>query len=404
MTPGLHYRVLVDAAPAWISAIRKRHGEDGQRLVLASIEACLDRMGIARAVAIEDPTAPGHFTAIGERSSGALKPSEGNVRILKFEEVESPPPGYEEPIPPALDGGLQPEELRTLRQALIAEENPRHLRGFAHTMTPALPIAASLLHAKANLLDGQTVRAKASHMQIAQAAAQAHETRDRVGIHRAADALVDASAGLGRDVEGMWRDLAARGWSYVVHDPARPKTPGAALRKQIADYQASRGLSDELVRDHARLAVCLAVAGDLKLDEMPSVLSAAASDIVRTVGPNVRLIDAARLREMIPPAARDGYVSPSALELALASMKPRWSKIESPREANRLWRELSNANPTETNAIRARIELERAKKTIERERWIQWYRRLRTAYPSPRIPGSSGATIVRSMKPSRLSP
>ena len=58
-----------------------------------------------------------------------------------------PAPGAE------LDGVLSPAELFAVRRALVTEANPNHLVGFASSLTPGAPVAASLLFARSALLE-----------------------------------------------------------------------------------------------------------------------------------------------------------------------------------------------------------------------------------------------------------
>ena len=51
------------------------------------------------------------------------------------------------------DPGMTPPELTALRQALRTEYNPNHLFGFASAMAPDHCVSASLLHARATVLE-----------------------------------------------------------------------------------------------------------------------------------------------------------------------------------------------------------------------------------------------------------
>lgn len=52
-----------------------------------------------------------------------------------------------------LDPGLNPHELAAIRRALLSENNPSHLIGFASCLSPYFPVAASLLYARSQLLE-----------------------------------------------------------------------------------------------------------------------------------------------------------------------------------------------------------------------------------------------------------
>jgi len=60
------------------------------------------------------------------------------------------PQTFAVPVPvPVLDAGLSPSEVEAVTYALSREGQPENLLGFASTMEPAFPLAASLLRARA---------------------------------------------------------------------------------------------------------------------------------------------------------------------------------------------------------------------------------------------------------------
>jgi hypothetical protein len=100
-------------------------------------------------LAAEDPSAPGSYTLIAEYGGG----NGSNVlTLLRAEEVEGPESAYVTPWSgPVLDDGLLFEEGEAILQALRESRDPKHLSGFASTLTPDFPIAASLLRARGEL-------------------------------------------------------------------------------------------------------------------------------------------------------------------------------------------------------------------------------------------------------------
>lgn len=90
-----------------------------------------------------------------------------------------------------------------------------------------------------------------------------------------------------------------------------------------------------------------------------------------------------------PPDPSDGFISPSAVQLTLATQKPQMALVASgpnvpgrmrayERQQLPLDMRLMTGVPLslhESKFLRARSQLERARQAIERRRWIDWYRR-----------------------------
>lgn len=410
MNEGQYGRVTFSVTDPFIREVRRAHGATGQRILLLELEARLDRLGWKDAVVMQDPATHNVFTTTARHAARTFS-GDDVVKIRSVVPIETPHASAEiEPVL-SLDPGLQPEELRTLQQALATEENPRHLAGIASTFEPSFPVAGSLLRAKGILLDGQRISQRLTAEEVVQKAGRDPALRPRIVRHALADDLIAASEGL--EVDSMWRSLAKSVSPLYVKDLiARPSNAelqahASTLWQYAAKTKAPIMLAHDLVKNEAALQI--AEPESSRANIAPEILNAARA-LVRHIGPRVRIVDIRALLAICPPTGREGYVSPSALQLALAQMKPEWSKVQDPKETARLCRTLAQSSPKQTDALQARAEIFRARKALERQRWIEWYRRIRSNYPlgsgqsGPTQAWSSGAARVGSFKPSRLTP
>ena len=110
---------------------------------------------------------------------------------------------------PSFDPGLSQSELFAIRRALAVETNPNHLVGFASSLSPEHPAAASLLFAKSALLE---LRPRAKQEALAKSARHAAERLS---------ALVDRASG------GVWSGEKALRWI------ATPVDTGSALANLV---------------------------------------------------------------------------------------------------------------------------------------------------------------------------
>lgn len=145
---GVVYRTRAKLAPGVYQRMRDEGRRPAEVSRFVTNEAKLAGFGKVFLVA-EDPSAPGTYTLIGEYRGGS-----GSVvlELLSSEEVE--PPEVEYIVAwegPMLDNGLLFEEGEAILQALRESRDPKHLSGFASTLAPDFPVAASLLRAKAEL-------------------------------------------------------------------------------------------------------------------------------------------------------------------------------------------------------------------------------------------------------------
>lgn len=441
---GEPVRVAVRVPTGHAESVRRAFGKAGQRVLLEDIRARTRALGLddVRAVT-QDPTDGSIFRAVARTSGRTPAPNVG-AELVHAERVEEPPiPASYPNQPRALDPGLTPDEVFTVRRALATEHNPRHLAGFASTFEPFFPIAASLLRGKAMLLE---VRALRNSKKLWEANVRAGENiksavdeadGDKAGDTAVAwtrigqsspspaeelDSLTKSAVKSGPwpEVTAMWRKLDPKrlpGWhrldrmTRIVDSLAKrgsPTRPLLALQSDLVALARSTGMPLEILLDEVRRVACLLIEEPYHLlqstphrptahlvpqtlSRFPPVVVELGRRLVKEVGLGVWTIDESMLRAICPPdPQRDGYVSPSALQLALAAQKPdvsgvakkaivsnRFSGMSSSAFAPGA--ERSKAGVSRTEAFRARAQMERANRAIERRRWISWYEKLAKA-------------------------
>jgi hypothetical protein len=82
-----------------------------------------------------------------------------------------------------------------------------------------------------------------------------------------------------------------------------------------------------------------------------------------------------RMNILFPGKPDDGFISPSAIQLALATSKPQSAGVFKAGQAPRLYDSLLGADRKDPDNLRARAQMERANRAIERRRWVDWFRR-----------------------------
>ena len=333
------YRAFLRIPPAYASAIRAPAGAGGQQRFLVDVAHRLGWLGMRPVqLVVQDPTDASRLTAIGcVEKVDALKRSDGVMNIEAIEPIAAPP----EPEPPSedpgLDAGLNRAEASAVRYALERDMNPRHLTGFASTLEPWFPVAASHLRVRSALLE------PGAHFRDVEPRAVSHEQLD------------DARSAIERD--------ATRG--RLPLELARIDVKCAILRLVQEPHLPN------LARTSAERGAALAV--------RPVV--------VRTTGgPTevLRVADAARVLRLLPPEPRDGFVSPTALQLAMASTgKPEISGVLyrqlAPKRVQAIENNASADPEARIELMYARDALHRAERCLERCRYVRWYEKVRTA-------------------------
>ncbi len=318
MMPLLRVRLVVD--PTYVDQMRQR---SGQRGLLTDVRERAARLGLGPSLLeTQDPTDPRAITMLAR--GRPLAAGDEVLRIARIEPVENPPPGTERADPEThpFDPGLSIAEVRMIRRALSEERNPRHLWGLASCLAPSFPIAASMLRARKIAVESN--RPPPS-----------------------------------------------------VDDAPRPD-PHAAVRARAAVLREAdaRGIPRDVAEEDIRHAAFLIATGDAEKD-MPASLRTVGEAIARPIARGVRIVDRAALLAVCPPSGEDGYVSPSAIQLALSTCKPEMAGVRSLSAAGRRGDILKHPprGADLDDTLRGRMAMIRAQKAIERHRWIRWYER-----------------------------
>lgn len=219
-------------------------------------------------------------------------------------------------------------------------------------------------------------------------------TREREAMTDKEKVAFDAGTALGFARALQATDFPAL-WSYVQGDTLSSR----ALAFAVAVGQAKREKTRTVAILLGKIAKSLppsaldavrALAVDLVANEelsrlypaelaskkkLPVPVAAAALAIVREIGEGVRIIDPNALRLLMPnePTFQLG-LTPSALKLAMSMNKPYMSQVADP--AGIVPKVRAIAKSTEPEGAKARQQLERAVKALERQRWADWYRKV----------------------------
>jgi hypothetical protein len=355
---GQLYRLHVKTRPAYVETIRAAYGELGQKKLLRDVEQRVEEMGFSGTLlSMQDPTDGTLFTIISRRTvNGAVvQPTSSPVTLVGMEPVEEPHTVDRLYVttPEALDSGLSPEEIMTVRQALLEDMNPRHLNGIAHTFEPFFPVAASLLRAKADVLDLRKLPSTKSSREA------------DLKLRRVLKNIREISLGLST------QEL-----------PASVRIQLLNARGLLESLAQRRKLPTSIIRDELRRLASMFIEHDEKDDisrfptEMVRIVPLLLREIFKADnGQRVFVIDPRRLNVVIPPSEYDNFISPSAIQLALATSKPRSSGVLKPLKAPERYDSLLNTNGKDWSELKARAQMERANKALERRRWVDWFRR-----------------------------
>lgn len=454
---GVPYRLTARVPLSHVAAIRKAHGDRGQKALLADVSTRVAASGFETPMAVlQDPTDNQLFTAIA-RFLGKATPQ---IQIVRWEAVTEPPT-HEEVIPGVLDAGLTADEVAVVRRALVTETNIRHVYGLASTMEPFFPIAASLLRAKGTMLESRAVRndglMRANNRALLERVAS-HVEKETGGswpVGRVKDiidgqsdlattmplATSEATRGSWPETEEMWahysgpaepwvkrdhlaaavaaiplirdgmrpEDLFAKGWfeHYARADvPEMRNDPRLRLRR-LEEARAQSGMPArqwlisnhrgalasyrdgvridgqpfprEVLHDEVKRAICTLMAKpDADLKNMPAPVVALARDCLTELGRGVWVVRPIDLYAALPVEGDEGFVSPTALQLALAQTKPIWSGVAATKKVPAV---LATVGPDQANKrdarqrMRAKNQMERANRALERRRWVEWYKK-----------------------------
>ena len=403
MTPLL--RLYVRVPNDYVANVRRTYGENGQKQLLWEIDQRIQRLGFGAPLSVmQDPT-DNTLVRVIARTYGRPASSDGVLYIQGSERVQEPPEYVVDPSLPKniLDHGLTRGEAWMIRQALLKETNARHVDGIASTLEPFFPISASLLRSKSMMLEA---RAFANRQSILEAQAAIASGLQKKGFKvepiptRTGDELAEI---VRYETDGRWTDVEAKLRSDAA---VLPPTwiPTAALSEQpigtdlLRLRQAAfeegmrRGLSKEAIELEVKRVACFICEYPLllltnnatrhELESFPPAFVEAARSVVREIGPGMIVVDPKRLEVVTPPKEQDGFVSPTAFQMALSNAKPEMADVFDKRRAKRIFQEIGEGGSAgETNARkRAQLQLERASRMLERRRWVDWYYRRKLAY------------------------
>lgn len=376
-------RLTVHVPRAHGDDVRARYGiEDGSKALAADVARRLERIGYPNALAVTvDPTEPTIATALA-RPRAPVKASDGTITVVGTTLVDEPS-SRDGVARSSFDVGTRADDDELLRRALDGETNPRHLDGIASSFEPCFPVSASLLRAKAMLLE---LRAEHHRRE-----ANAHNAGLRLPfvatVMPTGYALADLTRRHARwaEVETMWRELAdsadcPQAWRRLpTATPQEAKQAGVDL----ARFERETGEPHEPLRDRVRTSASRIADQPLQrlyfpVDEPPNdLVGKLARTCVVDVGLGVRVVCPTRLRLVLPPEPRDGFVSNTALKLANGLMKPRWSGIRNEGRLSSLQSDLTTRRRGEDERVRLRAvaQMRRADSALDRRRWIEWYRR-----------------------------
>lgn len=366
-----YYRLHLRVTPAYVERMRRAFGmptargetrepERAQRAIQSDLARRLGVLGATEALAvIQDATDAATFTAIVRWPAIAYAQAHGTksddaLSIVRVEPVAAPPPRLtRKGVMIPWDHGLSHDEVSAVEHMLLTERNPRHLHGYAATLEPFFPVAATVLDAKGDLVEQKML------------------------MDRAASRELEAS---------------------VLQSSLDPNLAAAIVRERdrLAGYARRLNLPPSVVREEVKSIVC--GMNDPNSARRPNLN--AAIPLARLLLRQIRFRDrslrvacpyAARLA--FPPDITDGLISPSAVQLALATQKPKMAGVTSAGLVPGRMREfdqqklpldvrlLTNVPLAlhESKFLRVKSQLERARQAIERRRWIDWYRRRQRA-------------------------
>jgi len=154
----------------------------------------------------------------------------------------------------------------------------------------------------------------------------------------------------------------------------------AGLPKDVVEVEIKRVAC--MVCESPSLLVSLPQT-DAHLKEFPVSVVRAGRSVVREIGPGIVVVDPKKLQLVSPPTWRDGFVSPSAIMLAQSNTKPEMAMVRDKQKVRHIFSEIGEGGTSSVEKkdnARARVQLEKASRFLERRRWIDWYHRREKAY------------------------
>lgn len=400
------YRFTIRVPLSYVKQVRAQYGEMGQKALLANVKARAARsLGLSDVkTTIQDPTNNELFTIVARPIPGQGRMPDQVITLVKTEIVEEPPTLAKSPNL-SLEPGLSPDEAFAVRFALLSEDNPRHLAGFASTFEPYFPITASLLRTKSFLLECRAIKNRTRLWESNQQVARNLERKFGQSVlkpcrnnlfqelHSYTHRYCPAWQDIAQNWNSLCRILPQAEW-YKWSDAIRSQYSIDNLYRQLENWSLKSRIPMDTLKLGIKRAICLfidepslmfsAPATDYDRQRLaklpPQVINIAKSMLVEN-GIGVWTIDLNKYLRLFPVDPKEGFVSPSALQLVLASQKPGWSGVKRTDKIRGIFDDLNAPyNDQGLNALKARDQIERANRAIERRRWVNWYHRLRQAY------------------------
>jgi hypothetical protein len=334
---GQLYRLSVRVPAGYVAQVRRAHGDSGQKALLADVEARVRHLGYAATLlAVQDPTTPGQISVLARPALAAPATTDGVVQITDAVATEEPSPTPTGKGAIALDSGMSADDAQAFTDTFFQNQNARHLDGLATTFLPWFPVSAALLRGKAGLIEKRVPMTPAASTDLFRAATAPAAAISAVQLP-AAKAAFDA---------------------YAARQPLPLPVIRDDVRKAIAaSLGAGAGTFPSPVANLAKATIrYVPFAGSLVAVPLPDLVARA-----------------------LPPHPDDGFVSPSALQLALAMQKPDWSRVGQRARIGAAAGQMDRPGVDPVQAARARHQMERATSAIDRRRWIEWSRRTRLA-------------------------
>ncbi len=400
---GQLYRVRAAVDPKYTSDLSDRFTQqEAQTKLQAAISSDLTSSGFDFALsAIQDPSDLAIWTLLarwaGPQNAEAPRETKPEMAILSWEPVAEPDDDYVTPSRDSwLDRGLSRAEVEACRFALSADDDPKRLDGFAATLDGDFPILASILHAKATLETlaraSNSVAGRLPHPDLARETARLRT----LGVHvlgpgLASSSRVGASGDVASEVLDPLRDVtsgfsslsiwdryepvvrALDGWTHQTEDAA--SVPLSDLERDLvaaglSAYDVKLHLPDALAAIQINPRLLLLTPSTLALDlDVPEPIAAVAlASFRRNLGNGIVLVDRNVTRKFLPPMT----ASNAALLAESSRFAPERAGVADPRALERQYATWSD--PRAEKALQQSIA--RARRTLDRQNWVQWYRKL----------------------------
>lgn len=387
--PGGFYRAILDVDPDFVDAAQRGiPAAFAQRAAQAMLADVLVDAGFDDVhVAMQDPSNRRTWSALGHWGKspavGAFPPG---VALVGMRPIDEPKLSTTTKLD-GLDHGLTDDEVAALRFALTVETDPRRLDGFACTFDVEFPVASALLHTKSRL---ETLS------RLTNRAAGIVRVGSRVLSPRLARARIEGCA-FG-DVFGAIADPGPEVVRTLTIASAPVGVEQSAWDGYLPVFEALTGwLPAASVLETATMPPgdpMLVARSIACLVDQPALLTAPISDLPMLLGPGVTdAITRAALGAvhnlgnglvLVRPDAANALVAPhrphvstSALQAASAQIRPEQAGVADPGGLGARLAQLGADGSAE--AEKARESLSRAQRAIDRQNWIEWYKRIRSA-------------------------